>query len=472
VGGCYTIEALLGTGAIGRTFRARRTTDGQPVALKLLHDELRSDETFKRRLHRDVEAARKLEHLHIARIFEQGVDEQYGPFICRELIDGEDLRSALQRGPLTPRRLCELLIQVLSALSEAQRHGALHRNLKPQNVFVTRESSLARGAQASPDSAPQSGPSELRSRAEEPRASPTPRSPTDPRTASDRQLCKVCDFGNPQRVRPGAEYMAPEQADGQAVDGQADIYSVGVMLYELLTGEVPFHGATPADTLALMRTEPVKAPSETRPDRPLPRELEAVCLKALARDPQQRHRSPREMSQALRAVVALLGLRADEPLGSASFAVGGGLIAETASGDRMTMPGEQMRSHTKFWVGAALLASVCAAVLLNPVTEHTPSSPQATGALDSAQQNGRLALAEGARKLGEGDTKGSIVALRNARRALGDTPEVLRALGEALIIDGEHEEGSQLLTHYLELEPAAGDRAFVKSLLRRAAAMR
>jgi hypothetical protein len=266
--------------------------------------------------------------------------------------------------------------------------------------------------------------------------------------------------------------MAPEQADGQAVDGQADVYSVGVLLYELLTGEVPFRGATPTDTLALARTESVRAPHERRPDRPLPRELEAVCLKALAKDPQQRHRSPREMSQALRAVVALLGLRADEPLGSASFAAGGGLIAETASGDRMTMPGEQMRSHTKFWVGAALLAGVCAAVLLNPVTEHTPSSPQATGALDSAQENGRLALAEGARKLSEGDAKGSIVALRNARRALGDTPEVLRALGEALIIDGEHEEGSQLLTHYLELEPAAGDRAFVKSLLRRAAAMR
>jgi serine/threonine-protein kinase len=460
IGGRYTIDGVLGTGASGRTFRARRATDGQQVALKLLHGRLRSDETFKRRLHRDVEAAKKLEHLHIARTFEQGVDEQYGPFICRELIDGEDLVSALQRPALTPRRLCELLIQVLSALSEAQRHGVLHRNLKPQNVFVTRDLSPARGATADFDPAAQA------TAAVTP-AAPVP--PEDARAAPERLFCKVCDFGNPQRARLGAEYMAPEQADGQAVDGQVDIYSVGVLLYELLTGEVPFRGATPADTLALMRTERLVAPRERRPDRPPPRELEAVCLKALALDPLQRHRSPREMSQALRAVVSLLGLRADVPLGSASFGEGGGVVADTASGDRMTMPGEQMRSHTKFWVGSALLTGVCVAVLLNPVTEQDPSSPQATSALDSAQENGRTALGEGARKLSEGDAKGSIVDLRNARRALGDTPEVLRALGEALIIDGEHEEGSQLLTHYLELEPAAGDRAFVKSLLRRAA---
>jgi serine/threonine protein kinase len=425
-GASYTLDGLLGAGAIGHCFRARRDADGQQVVLKLLHPKLRADETFKRRLHRDVDAASKLEHLHIARTFDQGVDESQGPFICREFIDGDDLVTALRHGALTPRRLCELLIQVLSALSEAQRHGVLHKNLKPHNVLVSRD-------------------------------------------ASGREFCKVCDFGNPQRARPGAEYMAPEQADGQAVDGQADVYSVGVMLYELLSGEVPFHGATPEDTLALMRTQPVEPPRERRPDHPLPRELEAVCMKALARDPRQRHRSPREMSQALRAVVSLLGLRADEPLGSTSFGEGGGVIAETASAGRMTMPGEQMRSHTKFWLGAALLAGVCVAVLLNPIVEPTPSSPQASRSLGSARENGELALADGARLMREGDAKGAVILLRNARRALGDTPEVLRALGEALVIHGEHEEGSQLLAHYLELEPGAPDRAFVESLQRRAA---
>jgi hypothetical protein len=425
IGGRYTLEGLLGTGAIGHTYRARRTSDGQQVALKLLHPKLRTDETFKRRLHRDVEAASKLEHLHIARTFEQGSDELEGPFLCREFIEGDDLVTALRHGALTPRRVCELMIQVLSALSEAQRHGVLHQNLKPHNVLVTRD-------------------------------------------GSGREFCKVCDFGNPQRVRPGAEYMAPEQAEGQAVDGQADVYSVGVILYELLSGEVPFHGRTPEDTLALIRTQQAEPPRERRPGHPLPRELETVCMKALVRDPRQRHRSPREMSQALRAVVSLLGLRADEPLGSTSFGEGGGIIAETASADRMTMPGEQMRSHTKFWLGTALLAGVCVAVLLNPVVEPTPLSPQATQALGGTRENGQLALADGARLLRDGDAKSATILLRNARRALGDSPEVLRALGEALIITGDHDEGSQLLAHYLELEPGAPDRAFVLSLLRRA----
>lgn len=428
VAGRYTLEALLGTGAIGKSYRARRDADGQQVVLKLLHPKLRVDDTFKRRLHRDVEGASKLEHLHIARIFEQGIDEVHGPFICREFIDGDDLITALRHGALTPRRVCELLIQVLSALSEAQRHAVLHRNLKPQNVFVSRDAS----------------------------------------TAPHREFCKVCDFGNPQRARPGAEYMAPEQADGQAADGQADVYSVGVILYEVLSGEVPFHGATPEDTLALSRSQPIEPPRERHPGHPLPRELETVCMKALVREPRQRHRSPREMSQALRAVVSLLGLRADDPLGSTSFGEGGGLVAESASTDRMTMPGEQMRSHTKFWLGAALLAGVCVAVLLNPIVESTPASPQAARALGGARENGQLALDDGVRLLRVGDAKAAIILLRNARRALGDSPEVLRALGEALVITGEHEEGSQLLAHYLELEPGTPDRAFVQSLLRRA----
>lgn len=425
IAGRYTLEGLLGTGAIGCTYRARRDADGQQVALKLLHPKLRADETFKRRLQRDVEAASKLEHLHIARTFEQGIDEVEGPFICRELIEGDDLIAALRHGALTPRRVCELLIQVLSALSEAQRHGALHRNLKPQNVFVARD-------------------------------------------GTGREFCKVCDFGNPQRVRPGAEYMAPEQAEGQQVDGQADVYSVGVLLYELLSGEVPYHGATPKDTLALIRTQPIEPPRERRPGYPLPRELETVCMKALVRDPRQRHRSPREMAQALRAVVSLLGMRADDPLGSTSFGEAGGLVADTASADRMTMPGEQMRSHTKFWLGTALLAGVCVAVMLNPIVEPTPSTPQAARALGGARENGQLALEDGVRLLRAGDAKNAIILLRNARRALGDSPEVLRALGEALVITGEHEEGSQLLAHYLELEPGTPERAFVQSLLRRA----
>lgn len=422
VGG-YVLDGLLGRGTLGRTFRAHRESDpSTPVALKVLHPEIVANETYKRRLTREIEAAAKLEHVHVARVFAHGDDPDCGTFVCRELLEGDDLRTAVRRDVITPRRLCELFCQLLSALSEAHRNGVLHRNLKPSNVRVVRDE-------------------------------------------SERESVKVCDFGNPLRLRPDAEYMAPEQGRGGPIDGQADVYAVGVMLYELLADDVPFRGATPEETISLHQQEALLSPRERRPHAALPRELETVCMKALAKEPRDRHRSPREMSQALRAVVALLGPRADEPLGSSAFAEGG---QELDSLDRMTMPGEQLRSRTKFWLGAALLVAVCAAVVLNPESSPTLDLPERPGVHAGGvdQEGGTQALTNGVARLRSGDAEGAVLELRTARRALGDTPEVLRALGEALVIQGSRSEGTALLARYLEVEPNARDRSFIESLVR------
>ncbi|MDB4971990.1 MAG: serine/threonine protein kinase [Myxococcaceae bacterium] len=425
VAGSYTLEGLLGSGSIGRTFRARRSQDGHPVALKLVDPRLAAEPNFLRRLKRDVEAASKLEHRHIAKTFAQGVDEAEGAFICRELIDGEDLISAAKRAAMTPQRICELIMQVLSGLSEAHRHGVLHRNLKPQNVWVTRD-------------------------------------------AAGHERVVLCDFGNPQKDRAGAEYLAPEQADGSAIDGQADVYSVGVLLYELLTDAVPFRGESPRETLSLHKSAQLVPPRDRRPDRSMPRELEAVCVKALAKAPAARHRSPREMSQALRAVVSLLGPRALEPLGSSSFGGGSSAKLESLDDERLTMPGEQLRSRTKFWLGAGLLAAVCIGVILNPEVEPRGDPTARGGRISSAvRSNGELALERGIAQLRAGDATAAVPELRNARRALGDAPEVLRSLGEALVLDRQPAEGALLLKRYLELEPRAADAEFVRSLIER-----
>jgi serine/threonine protein kinase len=400
-----------------------------------VHAELSAAPNFLRRLTRDIEAASKLEHRRIGRVLEQGSDPVHGAFVCSELLPGRALTSAAGLGSgaepgtsradeLTPHRICELLMQVLSALSDAHRHGVLHRNLKPSNVLVSRDE-------------------------------------------SGHEQVKVCDFGNPQRARIGAEYMAPEQADGGAIDGEADVYAAGIMLYELLTGDVPFRGTTPADTLALHKDQPLLPPRQKRPDRALPRELEAVCIKALAKKPSERHRSPREMSQALRAVVALLGQRADEPLGSAVFAESHSALADSVTADRVTMPGEQLRSRTKFWLGAGLLAAVCAAVIMNPEIEPN-QDPTVTGATaDATRVHGQVALEQGIALLLQGESATAIPNLRNARRALGEVPEVLRPLGEALVLENQLDEGTLLLERYLELEPDARDAPYVRSLLRR-----
>ncbi|MET0339811.1 MAG: serine/threonine-protein kinase [Polyangiales bacterium] len=426
--GDYTLEGLLGSGALGRSFRARKadSPESPALALKLVHAQLAETPHFKRRLLREVEAAEKLEHQHIGKFVGHGDDPDAGSFLCRELVDGDDLITAVRRDVLTPRRLCELFGQLLSALAEAHRNGVLHRNLKPSNVMVVRE-------------------------------------------ADGREVVKVVDFGNPLRVREQAEYMAPEQRSGLPIDGRADVYAVGVMLYELLAGEVPFRGATPEETLSMHQHESLLTPREKRPDATLPRELEAVCLKALAKDPGERHRSPREMSQALRAVVALLGMRSDEVLGSSAFAEPGDVLPPSLA--RMTIPGEQLRSRTKFWLGAGLVAAVCALVFLSdsePGAERI-DRPSANASRREMAHGVRL-LEEGQALLHGGDPDGAITRLRDARSSLGETPEVLRALGEALVVHGTtreaHGEGVTLLTRYLELEPGARDRAFVESLVR------
>jgi serine/threonine-protein kinase len=423
----YTLDGLIGTGSIGRSYLAH-DPDGGKLVVKLAHEPLARDENFVRRLSRDLDLATKLEHPGIARAFAHGVDPELGLFTAREFLDGDDLISVVARGARTPRRICELLIQVLGALSEAHRHGVLHQNLKPSNVRVLLD-------------------------------------------GNGRETVKLCDFGNPQRARPGAEYMAPEQAGGQPIDGQVDVYAVGVMLFELLTDEVPFHGASARETLELHRSEVIPLPHERRSDRSMPRELEAVCLKALAKNPRERHRSPREMSQALRAVISLLGARADEPLGSAAFIDGSQTVPPSM--ERHTMPGEQLRSRHKFWLGAGLLILVCVAVLMTDADEPTDIINATSN--ESAKENGERALQSGSSRLVAGDIEGAITDLRNARRALGDRSDVLRALGEALLTEGgakQREEGIAMLERYLELEPTAEDRAFVQRLLRHAEAIK
>jgi serine/threonine protein kinase len=432
IGDRYRVQGQLGRSVAAHSLRAQQQ-DGLTVVLKVVREERKSP-TLSRRIARRAEGVSKLEHPHIARVVDHGEDLHVGTFVCREFVDGENLNLVAAREPLTPRRIGELCMQVLSALSEAHRHGVLHENLKPQNILVWRDD-------------------------------------------EGRECVKLCDFGEPHNLATGAPYRAPEQRDpSQTIDGRADVYAVGAMLYELLAGEPPFRGESVEETMTLHALEAVIAPSAKRPDRPLPPELEAVCMKALAKQPGDRHRSPREMSQAIRAVVALLDVRADEPIGSRVFSGDGRTLAPTASTERMTLPGEQLRSHTKFWVGAALLTAVCAAVWLapdgppsgrrEPALEGARSFPPFVTSDDEQREHGKKVLRTGLSKLRANDAESAVSDLREARKALGDAPEVLRALGEALVIQGSSREGITLLESYLEQEPTAADRKFVESLIR------
>jgi len=229
IGGKFVIERLLGAGAMGAVYRAHQTALERAVAIKVMHGELAADPTYAARFHREAKAVSRLDHPNLIRVLDYGQEADGLLYIAMEFLDGRDLFSVIEEEwPLTHERIVDILSQALSALAEAHDAGVLHRDLKPENIML------------------------LRRKAED-------GTPTD--------IVKVCDFGiakiveeaeaRPASPRPGGRkltaaglvvgtpgYMAPEQARSEPCDARSDLYSVGVILYQLLTRRLPFEGNT------------------------------------------------------------------------------------------------------------------------------------------------------------------------------------------------------------------------------------
>jgi serine/threonine protein kinase len=427
--GRYRFESLVGVGPIGTVYRARRLADGIEVAIKVLQERLRSDPNVVRRFAREAEAARKLNHPSIARILEHGSDASGRPFVCREWVPGAPLNQLLARSTVTLRRIVPPLCDALSALSSAHREGVVHGCLKPSNLLIE----------------------------ERPDGTLVP---------------KLLDFGMGRLLKPvpgtaktkyGAtcvrpEYVAPEQIDRLEIDGRADVYSVGILLYELLAGAPPFEGGSYESILHRQREEVLtQVRSRDRPDRKIPREIEGICLRALAKQPPDRYQSPRELARALRSALDLLGVRVDLPLEAAETHLE---ALHTVSKDRLTMPGEQLRSRQKLIVGAVLLGLVCSVVWLS-----TPLHPNQEVHSSAATSSGQHALEQGRQLLADGKVSAALPLLRRAQTQLGSISAVLRWLGEAQLRSGKRADGEGLLRRYLKEHPDAPDRARVKALL-------
>ncbi len=267
VAGRYALERLLGRGGMGLVFEARHVAVGRRVAVKILRPEYaRSDEAVAR-FHREAKAAASVGSPHIVEVIDFGYSEDGGAYLAMELLEGEDLAALLRRkGALEPARAVAIVRQVAEALAAAHGRGIVHRDLKSGNVFVSR---------------------------------------------GDR--VKVLDFGVSKVLDPGdngsfdtaqgamigtAHYMAPEQAsDGRGVDARADLYSLGCILFEMLTGELPFVGATPVEVLYKHVHEAPRRPSAVRPG--VPRALDALVLKLLAKDRESRPADARAVLAAL-----------------------------------------------------------------------------------------------------------------------------------------------------------------------------
>ncbi len=258
--GRYRVVRKLGTGGMANVYLAEDQELGRSVAIKMLDERHAQDEQFVERFRREAKNAAGLSHPNIVSIYDRGQAEGTY-YIAMEYLEGRTLKELLvTRGPTPLAVAIDYARQILSALGFAHRHGIVHRDIKPHNVVV----------------------------------------------APDGRL-KVTDFGiarsgTSQMTETGsiigtAQYLSPEQAKGAPVTPASDIYSVGIVLYEMITGSVPFTGDTPLEiAMKHLSTTPLP-PSETRPD--VPHELDSIVLRALAKNPEDRYQSSDEMDADL-----------------------------------------------------------------------------------------------------------------------------------------------------------------------------
>jgi tRNA A-37 threonylcarbamoyl transferase component Bud32 len=273
--GSFRLVKRIGQGGMGTVYLGEQTLIGSRVAVKVLHEHLASDPSLVARFYAEARAVNLIVHPNIVNIFDMNVVPPRRFYLVMEYLEGQSL-SAAAPGRMSAEVALPLLIQVCHALSAAHRHGVLHRDLKPENVFLCR------------------------------REGPVP-------------FVKILDFGiaklfggDLQEGQTTAgfivgtpEYMAPEQATGETLDGRADLYALGVIAYRLATGRLPFSGGGLTGVLLAHRDQPPKPPQELVPD--IPQGWSNAILRALAKRPEHRFQSADEFRLALEATLASLG---------------------------------------------------------------------------------------------------------------------------------------------------------------------
>ncbi len=272
----YRLTAHIARGGMADVYAAIDEVLGRKVAVKMLHANYATDEAFVQRFRREAQAAANLTHPNIVSIYDTGKDGGHY-YIVMELVEGRTLRDVLRsEGPLLPRRAAEIASEVAAALSVAARGGLAHRDVKPGNILLTETGSV-----------------------------------------------KVTDFGiarawddSEELTRTGAvigtaTYFSPEQAQGRPADGRSDLYSLGVVLFEMLTGRPPFSGETPVSVAYQHVSETASVPSTSNPD--VPPDLDAIVMRALQKNPTDRYQTAEEMRGDLLRFLSGLSVGAADP---------------------------------------------------------------------------------------------------------------------------------------------------------------
>jgi eukaryotic-like serine/threonine-protein kinase len=281
----YEIGGVLGRGGMAEVHRGRDLRLGREVAVKVLRHDLARDPSFQVRFRREAQASASLNHPAIVAVYDTGEDRTATgatPYIVMEYVEGETLRDVIRReGHLTPERAMALSADICGALDFSHRNGIVHRDVKPGNVMITPQGTV-----------------------------------------------KVMDFGIARAVSDSAatmtstaavigtaQYLSPEQARGESVDARSDVYSMGCVLFELVTGAPPFTGDSPVSVAYQHVREDPRLPSSINPN--IPPELDAIVLKAMSKNPANRYQSAAEMRNDLLRALAGQRVEATPVMGDA-----------------------------------------------------------------------------------------------------------------------------------------------------------
>jgi serine/threonine-protein kinase len=292
VSGRYRVLSVLGTGGMGRVYLAEHVAIQKRVALKVLHPEYSKRRDIVERFQQEAISASRIKHPGVLDVFDFGELEDGSSFIAMELLEGRDLGATLEKfGPLRPELAIEVLVQVCRALDAAHASGVVHRDLKPDNIF------LQSGEAGHPTAKiVDFGIARLRDGEDLAQAPSAEAAGKEGSDGPKRRLTKTgMIFGTP-------EYMAPEQAQGREADHRSDVYAAGVILFESLTGAVPFTGSTFLEVLNRHVMFAIPHLRDVCPDLVVSQELERVLRRALAKDPAARFGSMREFAEALLSV--------------------------------------------------------------------------------------------------------------------------------------------------------------------------
>jgi len=318
IAGRYELEKLVGSGGMSNVFRAHDRLLERTVALKILHEQFTRDEDYVERFRREARAVAQLAHPNIVTVIDRG-EQDSRQYIVFEFVEGENLKEVVSRGPLAVHDALELALQVARALAFAHTRGLVHRDVKPQNVLLNED-----------------GQAKV----------------TDFGIARSLDVQGVTQTGT---VLGTSDYIAPEQARGQKVDPKTDVYSLGVVLYELLTGEVPFSGDNFVAVAMRHVNEPAPSVLERRPDCSV--RLDLAIQRAMAKDPADRFESMDDFVAELEACLA----------GLADWGAEGATMVVPARRARARLPRGERRARAvalPLLLAALVVAAIAGGVFL------------------------------------------------------------------------------------------------------------